>query len=459
MIWHRYADGVGLISSFDPAEDITPLLSLWKKCGAIDLIPFREEQRAVSSFTLSPREGRRVFEAEGAGLICGIRVLSRGFDRAMLKQLCVIARWDGEAVAAVDADFGCFFSNELGCHDVKYLLAGMNTDGEFRNCFPMPYRSGAVMEIVNRGDRSITLDYVGIRHTEEYNGFYRENPFCVFRTAPYAARKRTVGRDSRIALVKGSGHMVSALITGYGIAGGVASCEGDVRLLIDGIRTPQVESDGSESYACYGWGFPTEPECNPGSGYDGEQGFRAWSETRLFMGDVNPFYSELCLNIESGGNNDWPMEHSGMVFYYGSDRVRLVRLGRFPAEGERTTLTSYFEGDDDDVAVTLTGSYRQPASFTVEIPDGTEHLVIRRVSDQQKGRQSALVRVDGQPVTEYRWYTADHNPVKRWLEDEYMIPSRCTDGKKQVTISISPEDGGEGVTFNSFGYEVFAILS
>ena len=46
----------------------------------------------------------------------------------------------------------------------------------------------------------------------------------------------------------------------------IISCEGDVRIYIDGKRTPQVESDGSESYVCYGWGFPTPPEVHPMGG-------------------------------------------------------------------------------------------------------------------------------------------------------------------------------------------------
>ena len=55
---------------------------------------------------------------------------------------------------------------------------------------------------------------------------------------------------------------------------------GDVRVYIDGKRTPQVESDGSESYVCYGWGFPTPPEVHPMGGYDGLSD-NPWSMTRF----------------------------------------------------------------------------------------------------------------------------------------------------------------------------------
>ena len=463
VIYHTYADDVG-VKTFEMSDDLIPVVELWKKFGNTNVIPFEQEQREVSSFTLQPGEAKTVFCREGAGLISGIRVLTRGYDKQYLKDLTLKAYWNGEAEAALNGNFGCIFSNELGHNSVRYLLAGLSTDGEFYNNFPMPYGEGAKVVIENNGAAPMTLDYVGVRYTEEYNDFYRENPYDVFRSSAYCEKKYTEKRDSRIAVVKGSGHMVSALITGYGVEGYTnwyASCEGDVRLHIDGIRTPQIESDGSESYSCYGWGFPTQPECNPASGYDGIRGYKAWSETRLSMADVNPFLSELRFDIESGGNNDWPMEHSGMVFYYGSDRVRLTSLLKasgVPEGAEGVTLTSFFEGDDDDVEVTMTGSYGTTATLKVTLPENTERLILRRVSDQEKGRQKATVLVNGQAVTEAPWYFADSNTCKRWLEDEFVLPCRYTEGLSEVTITVVPEDGGNGVTFNSFGYEVFAVL-
>ncbi len=461
VIYHTFADGEAAgIRTFTADDDYSDAIALWKKNGRSDLIPFSREQREVSSFTLAPGETRTVFRRAGAGLISGIRIAARTFSREMLSELKVKLFWNAEEEPAVDANFGCFFSNELGLHSVRYLMAGLSADGQFYQNFPMPFSDGARITLENRGEKPVTLDYVSIRYTDEYNDFYATHPYDVFRASRYSEKKQTPGRDSRIALVRGSGHMVSALITGYGVEGGIASCEGDVRLHIDGIRTPQIESDGSESYSCYGWGFPTPPEGNPASGYDGFENYAAWSETRLSMADVNPFLSELRFDIESGGNNDWPMAHSGMVFYYGSDRVRrtlVASASGVPVGAEPVTLTSFFEGDDDDVAVTLTGSYGQTVSFTAELPAGTDRLILRRVSDQEKGRQRATVFIDGTPVTEAPWYFADSNPYKRWLEDEFAVPRRYTDGKRQITVSVVPEDGGNGVTFNSFGYEAFAV--
>ncbi|HHX54593.1 MAG TPA: DUF2961 domain-containing protein, partial [Clostridiales bacterium] len=66
-------------------------------------------------------------------------------------------------------------------------------------------------------------------------------------------------------------------------------------------------------------------------------------------------------------------------------------------------------------------------------------------------RQLASVTVDGEKITP--WYFADRNPIKRWLEDDYVIPSKYIAGRSFVSIEIEPESD----LFNSFGYRVFGV--
>ena len=165
------------------------------------------------------------------------------------------------------------------------------------------------------------------------------------------------------------------------------------------------------------------------------------------MGEKYPFLSGVRFQIESGGCNDVYMEHSGMVFYYGRDEVRLrliqsIQTGSEESEressyqeqgGVRLSLCSFFEGDDDDDAVSKEGycwmedgSFRTDSEafgsrFTVRLPEGICSLILRRVSDQKQGRQRAAVWVDGIRLPN-DWYVPDRNEYKRWLEDEYTIP-------------------------------------
>lgn len=197
---------------------------------------------------------------------------------------------------------------------------------------------------------------------------------------------------------------------------------------------------------------------------------------RSLLGDWYPFYSGFHFGIESGGCNDLYMEHSGMVFYYGRDEMKLRKTGEIQFQDSHTLeqfhytceesfisvpLTSYFEGDDDHIPVTLYGHYsKKRRSFTFPIPLDAAAVILRRVSDQKCGRQKASVYVDQMPVEEYPWYFPDHNPYKRWLEDEFTIPRKYLSGKTSITVTIDPQPCGnpsspDTVTWNEFGYQIF----
>ena len=205
-------------------------------------------------------------------------------------------------------------SNELGYHSVQYLLSGMNTDGYYYNFYPMPFAHSADLVLKNTGDLAVQIPFAEILWTREWNPYYQENGFLYFRGAPYYSRKHTEGADSLIAQVSGNGHIISSIITAYGeTPESRADCEGDVRIHFDGLRTPQIESDGSESYSCYGWGFETPKECNPASGYDGHE-HKDWSMHRSLPGDWYPFSSCFRFGIESGGCNDLYMDTPAWYF-------------------------------------------------------------------------------------------------------------------------------------------------
>jgi len=339
---------------------------------------------------------------------------------------------------------------------------GMTIEGDYYNHYPMPYSRSAVISVTNKSDRDILFDFASVRYTDEYNDFYKSNPFGYFKTSEYYTRRHTEGADSVIATIRGSGHVVGSVITGYGkTPDSYASCEGDMRIHFDGIRTPQIESDGSESYICYGWGFTSPPECNPASGYDGESPASVnWSMARLLMGDFYPFLSEVHFAIESGECNNNYLEHSGIVFYYGNDQQRMMETpSSTETEGKDMELESFFEGDDDHIPVKLRGQYSKTSILNVNLEPGTQYIILRRVSDQKYGRQMARVYVDDVEVTEYPWYVADQNPYKRWLEDDFIIPSRYITGKCSVSVRIEPQPVDGNITWNEFGYKTFCVVS
>ena len=480
VIYHAFESGSGY-ETFTPGENplTEKLITLWKQAGSPIHTLNAQKSSCRHGLTLQPGGQATLLAHDGAGTIAGIRFITERYDPKHLQSLTLKAYWDSHVKPDVEASFGCLFSNELGYHSVNYLLSGMNTDGSYYNYYPMPYSENCRIILENKGDLPVTFPFCEILWTMEWNDYYKENGFYYFRSSSYYNRHHTEGADSIIAQVSGSGHIVGSVITAFGkTPQSRADCEGDVRIHIDGLRTPQIESDGSESYSCYGWGFETPQEYNPASGYDGHE-HKNWSMHRSLPGDWYPFSSEFRFGIESGGCNDIYMEHSGMVFYYGSDAVSQEKIGeiRFgdfacdcdyacPDDLALVKMTSFFEGDDDHIPVTLYGR-RSSAwrCFTLEVPSNAASLVLRRVSDQTNGRQMADVFVDDVKIEEYPWYAPDFNPHKKWLEDEFVIPGKYLSQKnlsrkQRITVRIEPKpcDGRDSspITWNDFGYEFFA---
>ncbi len=456
VIYHTYSQDTP-VRSFDATDDRYRLLAqLWGQTGRNPLPTAGKLRTLSSSFVLSGNSIKRVFCDSAASLITTIRVRTKEYVREHLQDLWICAKWDGHDQNDLEAPWGCLFSNELGYHQVTYLYAGMDADGGYYCYFPMPYLHGAEISIENRSDTDVEFDYFCVESTSKYNEIYADGRFGYFMNTPYYFKKHTKGADSVIASISGvSGHVISSVVTGYPFCeSGRADCEGDARIHFDGIRTPQIESDGSESYACYGMGFCTPPQCNPASGYDG-RGFhhQDWSMTRQLPGDCYPFCDSLHFAFESFGCNDGDMYHSGTVFYYGRRHSRMTLIKEFSETEE--TMTSYFEGDDDDIAVTLSGSRAKPIAFTVPVGHASE-ILLRRVSDQGEGRQLAIVQV-GDVVCAQPWYCPDHNPYKRWLEDEYVIPADHLQDKDNVTVTILPKELDGMTAFNQFGIKIYQI--
>jgi hypothetical protein len=235
------------------------------------------------------------------------------------------------------------------------------------------------------------------------------------------------------------------------------------RVFIDGLRSPSIQTDGSESWGSYGWGFVCPPQCNPFSGYNGVPGFNdTWSELRLTLGDSYPFRSNLRFELEHGCNNDGGGFHSGQIFLYMQPKPAEAFLletapgdGNYVSDGKISPVVSRFENGihynfcQFSCVRGLTSSH-----FTVKIPSENDGLVLKRVSVQDKGRMCAEVWIDGVKVTGRRWLFPDCNTMYSFLEDSFCIPAQYTAGKTSATVEIRPLDQN----WSECSYRVFALL-
>lgn len=457
IIYHTYSEERPIQSFCRDDVRYRLLAQRWSQSGRNPLQPTEKLSILCSPYVLKSQLTKLVFDDQEAGLITAIKVKTKKYSREHLQDIWVCARWDQHEKNDLELPWGCFFSNELGYHQVSYLYSGMDADGAYYFYFPMPYRHSAEIWLENRGNEDVEIAYFCIEFTRDYNKQYRDSKFGYLSSTPYYHKKHTKAADSVIAKVSGiSGHVVSSVVTGYPfIEGGRADCEGDARIHFDGIRTPQIESDGSESYSCYGWGFCSPPQCNPVSGYDGQalDVHLNWSMTRQLPGDCYPFYNSLHFAFESFGWNDQDMYHSGAVLYYGCKQSNMTLLNEYSVGDE--SFNSYFEGGDDDVAVELFGNRAKKITISVSTV-GMETIILRRVSDQSVGRQMAIVSVND-VICVQPWYNPDFNPCKSWLEDEYVIPISYFKDNDTAIITITPKECGGKTAFNQFGIQVYGI--
>ena len=103
----------------------------------------------------------------------------------------------------------------------------------------------------------------------------------------------------------------------------------------------------------------------------------------------------------------------------------------------KRVLTSVYEGDHDDTALTdQVRSATQPIRFTVKTDPINRGVTIRRTGDQNVAGQSAKVIVNGKDAG--IWLQPLGNNLQRWLDDNYQLPAALTFGKTKLTIELQP---------------------
>lgn len=466
VVYHSFSDA-GNIAAFLPEEDMEARQML-KRHGLSAGVASQQDCKAGGPVEIAPGQTVPLLREKGGGVVSSVNISVDEVDESLLHSLWIRIAFDGHPEADVYCPAGAFFGNSLGYNDTEYLLMGVLKAGFMYNTFPMTYWEGIEMYLENKGQDTLRVNETKVALADNQ---YEESRCGYFRNTPYYMRRHTPDSDSEIGKISGTGKMVAAHVTCYGERPNIITCEGDVRVYIDGNKTPKVESDGSESYVCFGWGFPTPPETHPFGGYDGLRD-NPWSMTRLCVNDYYPFYKNLEFNIESGEYNNQYLEHEGTVFYYGKDEPALVETdcmdlsseasieahGYVAGEGSVSEyLRACYEGSHDKDSVAGTVFYPAKgggSEFSVKILPENNGVRIRRTSDQREGRQCAEVYVDGEKVFP-QWYVADSNPCKRWLDDEFEIPASMTRGKDSLHIRICPVEAGGKVSWNESKYAFF----
>lgn len=402
-----------------------------------------------------------IFRTENGAVITEIGLKVGNFTSEILSGLFIHIYFDGFEKPFVSAPFGTFFGCEYGKSPANIQTALLTSDfsdseAEFSNRFPMPFKKSSHIVIENRLNTSVLLSETEVKFSSiSYGGetgYFTSSEY-------YPETPNTAGKNSVIAELHGHGHMVYGVISGRDIACG---CEGDVRIFIDGMCSPAVESDGSESWGSYGWGFVCPPQCNPFSAYNGVYGINdTWSELRLTFTDSYPFLSNLRFELEHGCQNDGGGFHSGQIFAYMLPETAEELTAEispasnaYKTDGTAEKVKNRFEnGIHEDYREFDCVRGMSFSEFKASVPEGSAGLVLKRVCMQDKGPMSAEVYVDGEKVTERVWSFTDSNTIYSLLEDSFRIPAKYINGKTEVTVSIKPCDRN----WSECRYKIFSV--
>ncbi|PFG47066.1 Protein of unknown function (DUF2961) [Amycolatopsis sulphurea] len=449
----------------------------WRRTDVLDLGPAHpgEEQAHDYQLTMQTWQGDRTYRypRDPARLAASQAVLSGARLRIA---------FDGKTT--VDSPLGEFFGSGLGRFDSRTMLSSIDaTDGgSFTAWWPMPYRRSAVVELVNTSGVPITGAGVEVTAAPDpgaATGLRPGGELGYFTATSHAGSTKT-GADWPILDVTGRGVFYGETQTMRGLisSGNQRNhLEGDERVYVDGVASPQWYGTGTEDFFESGWYFrdgtifamplagdPAYQVAGDGCRYD------CTGAIRLLAGDGVPFSSALTFGIEHGPVDDSPAVYSSTAYWYGQPGQGLRQADSFDvgddagraahgyaAGGEtRETLTSAFEGTKINGPVTkVSTAATGPVRFTMALDPRNSGARLVRAGDQNAAYQRAAVFVDDKLVGS--WTQPLHNTTHRWLEDTFALPMRITAGRSSIDVRIVPEGDGPAWSAAQYRLETLTI--
>ncbi|MFC5826324.1 glycoside hydrolase family 172 protein [Nonomuraea insulae] len=381
----------------------------------------------------------------------------------VLRGLRLRISFDGERT--VDSPVGEFFGSGHAMMPVKSLMYGIDAETSTMSAWwPMPYRTGATVELYNGSGRTIE----GEASVTSANRPMAGN-VGYFRTQSRAGAT-TPGQSWTFLRATGHGKFVGVSHTMRGPTNR-NYLEGDERVYVDGSRTPQIHGTGTEDFYQAGWYFNRETFTTPFHGNPAHlapaTGCPAQNDCtgayRLMIGDAVPFASAITFDIEHGWTNDVEGVYSSTAYWYGTGanattRTDTLTVGDaaserahgYTGQGEVTTLDSAFEGD-----LRTSPTYKAvqrvtdaPVSFTLKIDQANEGVELRRTGDQDQAGQHAEVTVDGRRLAD--WAQPLGNRSRRWLEEVYQIPAGATRGRREITVRLTPKTPWSAASYSAW---------
>ncbi len=298
----------------------------------------------------APGETRAIADLTGPGAIKHIWCTLFSNTKFEYRKVVVRMFWDGETKPSVEAPIGDFFGlgHGLAKNFVSLPLQMSPQDGRAFNCwFPMPFQTGARIEITNECEKQLNfyfyIDYETYPADTDLSGqgrFHAQwrrvnptpgwaDPNVRWEDHPEAMREawRTpnlTGENNYVILdAEGAGHYVGCHVDidvferqandWYG--------EGDDMIIIDGETLPRLYGTGTEDYFNTAFG-PKQEFSAPYQGIILYQGTDDWpwrgknSVYRYHIEDPIYFEKSIKVTIEHGHANKLTLDYASTAYWY-----------------------------------------------------------------------------------------------------------------------------------------------
>lgn len=294
---------------------------------------------------VKPGDTATIADIAGAGCITHIwcSFMNEGFvpEKNSLRKVILRMYWDGEQSPSVEGPIGDFFGmGHAQCRNfVSAPLQMSPQDGKaFNSWFPMPFASGARLQVTNECDTLLIFYYyIDYEGWSELPGdllrfhaqWHRECPTKGIPDEGVPNREwsfegqNTTGEGNYVILeAKGAGHYVGCNINIHNLRKSAKwdwPGEGDDMIFIDGERwPPSLHGTGTEDYVNMGW-CPQQEYSAPYHGLilGGRDNWKGKiSYYRYHIQDPVMFEKSIRVTIEHGHANHRSDDWSSTAYWY-----------------------------------------------------------------------------------------------------------------------------------------------
>lgn len=341
--------------------------------------------------TLNPGDDVNCFSLDTPGRIVGMEIDGGTSFEGGNKDVILTAKWDNDAVDAIDAPLQDFFGYAFGHGSMRSIVMGKQGNNNY--CYlPMPFDKSAKFNlsykkrdayqptIVTKVKFYYTLD----GRTKDEGKFY----------AVWSRQRTPLGSYHTFLQTKGKGHYVGTIHQAQGLRPGMTLFfEGDDSTYVDGKM--RLHGTGSEDYYNGGW-YALMDRWDRGislpihGSLDYSLPMARTGGYRFHLSDKMSFEKEIYQGIEHGGqNNDVPVDYISVAMYYGDTppAAQQIPQGDLLKVYKPTTHIYYpqlFEmniGGDINLSteggILLSTNYQGEARLKLsDVPDGHYRILI-----------------------------------------------------------------------------------